>query len=71
MKKALTGTALAIAMAFGAGSAAAEVKVGFMLPYSGTYAQLGEAIENGIFYESKLRSAPYFGLRIDGITELS
>ncbi|MEA4940819.1 MAG: BMP family ABC transporter substrate-binding protein [Christensenella sp.] len=31
----------------------------------------GEAIENGIFYESKLRSAPYFGLRIDGITELS
>ncbi|MCE5188873.1 MAG: BMP family ABC transporter substrate-binding protein [Eubacteriales bacterium] len=31
----------------------------------------GEAIENGIFYESKLRSAPYFGIRIDGITELS
>jgi len=31
----------------------------------------GEAIENGIFYESKLRSAPYFSLRIDGITELS
>jgi len=31
----------------------------------------GEAIENGIFYESKLRSAPYFGLRIDGITELN
>jgi basic membrane protein A len=31
----------------------------------------GEAIENGIFYESKLRSAPYFGMRIDGITELS
>lgn len=31
----------------------------------------GEAIEKGIFYESKLRSAPYFGLRIDGITELN
>lgn len=31
----------------------------------------GEAIENGIFYESKLRSAPYFGIRIDGITELN
>ncbi len=31
----------------------------------------GEAIENGVFYESKLRSAPYFGLRIDGITELN
>ena len=30
-----------------------------------------EVIENGIFYESKLRSAPYFGMRIDGISELS
>jgi basic membrane protein A len=29
----------------------------------------GEAIENGVFHESTLRSAPYFGLRIDGITE--
>lgn len=47
MKKTLTGTALAVAMAFGAGHASAAIKVGFMLPYSGTYAQLGEAIENG------------------------
>lgn len=31
----------------------------------------GEAIIDGIFYESTLRSAPYFGLRIDGITELN
>ena len=31
----------------------------------------GEAIENGVFVESKLRSAPYFSLRIDGITELN
>ena len=31
----------------------------------------GEAIVDGIFYESKLRSAPYFSLRIDGITELT
>ncbi len=31
----------------------------------------GEAIEDGIFKESTLRSAPYFGLRIDGITELN
>ncbi len=31
----------------------------------------GEAIENGIFMESTLRSAPYFGLRIDGIKELN
>ena len=30
----------------------------------------GEAITDGIFSESTLRSAPYFGLRIDGITEL-
>jgi basic membrane protein A len=31
----------------------------------------GEAIENGIFYESKLRSAPYFAMDIDGITKLN
>ena len=31
----------------------------------------GEPIEDGIFYESTLRSAPYFALRIDGITELN
>jgi len=30
----------------------------------------GEAIIDGVFYESTLRSAPYFGIRIDGITEL-
>ncbi|MFI3313695.1 MAG: BMP family ABC transporter substrate-binding protein [Eubacteriales bacterium] len=31
----------------------------------------GEAIENGVFYESVWRSAPYFEMRIDGITELN
>ena len=31
----------------------------------------GEAVEGGAFVESALRSAPYFGLRIDGITELN
>ena len=31
----------------------------------------GEAIVDGAFQESVLRSAPYFGLRIDGITELN
>ncbi|MEA5048251.1 MAG: BMP family ABC transporter substrate-binding protein [Eubacteriales bacterium] len=31
----------------------------------------GEAIENGIFYESKLRSAPYFMMDVDGITKLN
>lgn len=30
-----------------------------------------EAIENGVFFESKHRSAPYFDLRIDGITLLN
>lgn len=29
-----------------------------------------EAIENGVFYESKFRSAPYFDLQIDGINLL-
>ena len=27
-----------------------------------------EVIENGVFFESKFRSAPYFDLRLDGIT---
>jgi len=31
----------------------------------------GEAIEDGVFYESKLISAPYFALDIDGITKLN
>ena len=26
-----------------------------------------EVIENGVFYESKFRAAPYFDIRIDGI----
>lgn len=30
----------------------------------------GEAIENGVFQESVLRSAPYFALNIDGINQL-
>lgn len=47
MKKIVTHSALAALLALGAGTACAAVKVGFMLPYSGTYAKLGEAIENG------------------------
>lgn len=47
MKYVLTSTALATMLALAGGSASATVKVGFMLPYSGTYAALGEAIENG------------------------
>ena len=30
-----------------------------------------EVIENGVFFESKFRSAPYFDLQIDGITLLN
>jgi branched-chain amino acid transport system substrate-binding protein len=50
MKHALTRTALAGLLALSAGLAHAaddKLKVGFMLPYSGTYAALGTAIENG------------------------
>jgi len=47
MKHVFTSTALAAALMLSAGGASATVKVGFMLPYSGTYAALGEAIENG------------------------
>jgi branched-chain amino acid transport system substrate-binding protein len=40
---------LAVALCAGAGGVAAQgkIKVGFMLPYTGTYAALGTAIENG------------------------
>ena len=31
----------------------------------------GEAIIDGVFYESELISAPYFALNIDGITLLN
>ena len=34
------------------------------------FAKDTEAIENGVFYESKHRSAPYFDVRIDGIVLL-
>ena len=34
------------------------------------YAKDTEVVENGVFYESKFRSAPYFDLEIDGITRL-
>src|SRR3546814_430826 len=49
MHHALNRALLAGALALIAGSAAAadEIKVGFMLPYSGTYAALGATIENG------------------------
>ena len=44
------GLVLAGALSFSAGAACAAdpVKVGLMLPYSGTYAALGEAITNGL-----------------------
>ena len=47
MKHVFSGAALATALILSAGTASATVKIGFMLPYSGTYAKLGQAIENG------------------------
>ncbi len=35
------------------------------------YAKDTEAVENGVFFESKFRSAPYFDIQIDGITLLN
>jgi branched-chain amino acid transport system substrate-binding protein len=47
----LRRTAAAVALAFAAGLAGAQgnvpIKVGFMLPATGTYANLGTMIENG------------------------
>ena len=37
----------------------------------GDYVPETEVISNGYFHESEYRSAPYFDLRIDGITELN
>jgi basic membrane protein A len=34
------------------------------------FAKDTEVIENGVFYESKHRSGPYFDIEIDGITLL-
>ena len=49
MTHALTRAALSAALMLAASGALAadKLKVGFMLPYSGTYAALGNAIENG------------------------
>lgn len=49
MPRALNRALIASALALTAGHvlAADKIKVGFMLPYSGTYAALGTAIENG------------------------
>ncbi|SAI40578.1 ABC transporter substrate binding protein [Bordetella ansorpii] len=44
LRGAITGALLCLAAG---ASAADKIKVGFMLPYSGTYAALGNAIENG------------------------
>lgn len=47
MRKTVIHTLLAAAIGLACAEANAAVKIGFMLPYSGTYAKLGEAIENG------------------------
>ncbi len=38
--------------------------------FDAAYEKDTEVIENGVFYESKFRSAPYFDIEIDGITLL-
>ena len=49
-----------------------HVTSAFGLDSDGDYVNdTGEAIVDGAFQESVLRSAPYFSLRIDGITELN
>lgn len=49
-----------------------HVTSAFALDTDGDWANdSGEAVEDGAFRESVLRSAPYFSLRIDGITELN
>jgi len=49
MHRSILPAALAAGVLIAAGGAAAQekLKVGFMLPYTGTYAKLGNAIENG------------------------
>jgi branched-chain amino acid transport system substrate-binding protein len=48
-KSALVRAVLAagLCLAVTAADAQSKVKIGFMLPYTGTYAALGTAIENG------------------------
>lgn len=49
-----------------------EVTTALGLDTDGDYQpDTGECIKDGAFQESVLRSAPYFALRIDGITELN
>jgi branched-chain amino acid transport system substrate-binding protein len=49
MRKPIFAAALAagLLLAAGAGQAQNKIKIGFMLPYTGTFAALGNAIENG------------------------
>jgi branched-chain amino acid transport system substrate-binding protein len=49
MRKPIFAAALAagLLLAAGAGQAQNKIKIGFMLPYTGTFAALGTAIENG------------------------
>ena len=73
-KRQALGVAVAAAMLAVAGPAAAQTgkpyKVGFMLPYTGTYAALGNAIENGfkLYVEEqggKLGGDPIEYVRVD------
>ena len=66
MTHALSRAALGAALMLAASGALAadKLKVGFMLPYSGTFAALGNAIENGFkLYVWPSKAASWAGAR--------
>jgi branched-chain amino acid transport system substrate-binding protein len=64
MKDSLICVALASVFLVSGRAALADVKVGLMLPYSGVYAQLGQAIENGFKLYVKEQDGKLGGQRI-------
>jgi branched-chain amino acid transport system substrate-binding protein len=64
MKNLLVCLGLASVFFVNARAALADVKVGFMLPYSGVYSQLGQAIENGFKLYVKEQDGKLGGQRI-------
>ncbi|WP_085317028.1 ABC transporter substrate-binding protein [Derxia lacustris] len=56
---------LSLSSAAGAQTAPAKIKVGFMLPYSGTYAALGTAIENGFRLQVQEQGGRFGGREVE------
>ncbi len=59
------GSASAILPVHGASGATRPLKVGLMMPYSGTYAQLGVAMTNGFKLALEEQEAALAGIKID------